>query len=53
MMEKLFDASVLVVMWISIYCSSVLFGILLSGALGTFGTKLFNKSKMEYTDGDN
>ena len=52
-MEKVFDASVLVVMWISIYCSSVLFGILLSGALGTFGKKLFDKSEMKYTDGDN
>ena len=53
MMERLFDASVLVVMWISIYCSSVLFGILLSSALGTFGTKLSDKSKMKYTNGDN
>ena len=52
-MEKLFDASVLVVLWISVYCSSVLFGILLSGALDTFGTKLFDKSKMKHTVGDN
>ena len=52
-MEKLFDASVLVVLWISVYCSSVLFGILLSGALDTFGTKLSDKSKMKYTVGDN
>jgi len=52
-MVKLFDASVLVVLWISVYCSSVLFGILLSRALDTFGTKLFDKSKMKYADGDN
>ena len=51
-MEKLFDASVLVVLWISIYCSSVLFGVLLSGVLGTFGAKLFDKSKMKYPDGE-
>ena len=52
-MEKVFDASVLVVMWISVYCSSILFGILLSHALDTFGTKLLDKSKMKYSDGDN
>ena len=52
-MEKIFDASVLVVMWISIYCSSVLFGMLLSRALDTFGNKLLDKSKMKYADGDN
>ena len=52
-MEKIFDASVLVVMWISIYCSSVLFGMLLSRALDNFGTKLLDKSKMKYADGDN
>ena len=50
-MEKLFDVSVLVVMWVSIYCSSVLFGILLSANLNAIRQKLYGKSQSKYRDG--
>ena len=53
MMENLFDSSVFVVMMIAIYASSVLFGIALSGNLNPIRRKLFDKSRLKYTDGDN
>ena len=52
-MENLFDTAVLVVTLTSAAASLVLFGSLLSGKLDTVEVRLFDKSKMKYTDGDN
>ena len=53
MMENLFDGSVLVVTLVSVAASLVLLGTILSDKLNTVDIKLFDKSKMKYTDGDN
>ena len=50
-MEKLFDVSVFVVMWVSIYCSSVLFGILLSANFNAIRQKLYGESQSKFRDG--
>ena len=52
-MDNLFDTAVLVVTLTSAAASLVLFGSLLSGKFDTVEVKLFDKSKMKYTDGDN
>ena len=53
MMESLFNTAVLVVTLTSVAASLILFGTLVSGKLYTADVKLFDKSKMKYTDGDN
>ncbi len=53
MMASLFDTAVLVVTLTSIAASLILFGTLMSGRLENADVKLFDKSKMKYTDGDN
>ena len=53
MMESLFNTAVLVVTLTSVAASLILFGTLVSGKLDTVDVKLFDKSKMKYTDGDN
>ena len=52
-MDNLFDTAVLVVTLASAAASLVFFGTLLVGKPGTVEVKLFDKSKMKYTDGDN
>ena len=52
-MENLSDTAVLVVAFTSAAASLVLFWSLMSGKLDTVEVKLFDKSKMKYTDGDN
>ena len=53
MMTSLFDNAVLVVTLASLAASLILLWTLVSSKLGTVGVKLFDKSKMKYTDGDN
>ena len=52
-MVSFFDTAVLVVTLTSVVASLVLFGTLMSGRLENVDVKLFDKSKMKYTDGDN
>ena len=52
-MENFFDTAVLVVTLTSTAASLLLLGSLLSGKLYTVEAKLFDKSKLKYTDGDN
>ena len=52
-MASLFDTAVLVVTLTSVAASLTLFGTLMCGRLETVDVKLFDKSKMRYTDGDN
>ena len=53
MMTSLFDNAVLVVTLASLAASLILLWTLVSHKLGTVDVKLFDKSKMKYTDGDN
>ena len=53
MMASLFDTAVLMVTLASAAASLILFGTLVFGRLETADVKLFDKSKMKYTDGDN
>ena len=53
MMENFFDTAVLVVTITSVAASLILLGTLLSGKFLTVDVKLFDKSKMKYTDGGN
>ncbi len=53
MMISLFDTAVLVVTLASLAASLILLWTLVSRKLETVDVKLFDKSKMKYTDGDN
>ena len=53
MMISLFDNTVLVVTLASLAGSLFLLWTLVSRKLGSVDVKLFDKSKMKYTDGDN
>ena len=53
MMISIFDTAVLVVTLASLAASLILLWTLVSRKLGTVDVKLFDKSKMKYTDGDN
>ena len=53
MMISLFDNTVLVVTLASLAASLFLIWTLVSRKLGSVDVKLFDKSKMKYTDGDN
>ena len=53
MMISLFDNTVLVVTLASLAASLFLHWTLVSRKLGSVDVKLFDKSKMKYTDGDN
>ena len=53
MMISFFDNAVLVVTLASLVASLILLWTLVSRKLGTVDVKLFDKSKMKYTDGDN
>ena len=53
MMASLFDTAVLVVTLTSVAASLILFGTLLLGRSANVDVKLFDKSRMKYTDGDN
>ena len=52
-MESIFDTAVLVVTLTAVVASITLFGALLSGKTVVADIRLFDKSKMTYTDGDN
>lgn len=52
-MISFFDTAVLVVTLTSVAASLILVVTLISGGLETVDVKLFDKSKMKYTDGDN
>ena len=52
-MVNLFDTAVLVVTLTSLTASLILLWTLLSRKLEAVNVKLFDKSKMKYTDGDN
>ena len=53
MMISFFDNAVLVVTLASLAASLILLRTLVSRKLETVDAKLFDKSKMTYTDGDN
>lgn len=52
-MENIFDTAVLVVTLTAVAASIALCGVLLSGKMIASDVRLFDKSKMTYTDGDN
>lgn len=52
-METIFNTAVLMVSLTAVAASLILFGMLLSGKLGATDFRLFDKSKIRYTDGDN
>ena len=53
MMISLFDTAVLVVTLASLAASLILLWTLVSRRFEAVDVKLFDKSKMKYTDGDN
>ena len=52
-MENIFDTAVLVVTLTAVAASITLCGALLTGKIGAADARLFDKSKLTYTDGDN